>query len=99
MPMTGRFIPMIVTVMAEATQTFPVEPNDAGTRLDLSIARKLTVGRNEVRRMLKNAQVRLNKRVTTQKDKGLLLYSGSVVAIESYAAGSSEVGTQNDPPV
>ena len=85
--------------MPEPTQIFSIEPVEAGTRLDVFLARKLERGRNDVRRLLKGGSVRLNKRTATEKDKGLLLYAGSVVTIESGAGGSSEVVPQNNLPL
>jgi 23S rRNA pseudouridine1911/1915/1917 synthase len=75
---------------------FQIDESSAGKRLDVFVAAKLAIGRNEVKRMLARGGVRLNGRKTTEKDKGLLLYKGSVVAVDEVSGESDRVVPQEE---
>jgi 23S rRNA pseudouridine1911/1915/1917 synthase len=73
-----------------------VSKDEAGTRLDLFVARKMQLGRNEVKRLIAQGRVKLNGRSTNEKDKGLLLYEGSKVEVEMLG---EEIVAQGDLPL
>jgi len=68
---------------------FTITDQEAGTRLDLFLAKRLKLSRNQIKRLLSSGGIRLNNRVAVEKDKGLLLYAGSVVTVGGDAKEAS----------
>jgi 23S rRNA pseudouridine1911/1915/1917 synthase len=58
-----------------------ITPADAGTRLDLLLARRLSLSRTSVKRLLRAGDVRVDGRRQDEHDKGLILRAGAIVLI------------------
>jgi 23S rRNA pseudouridine1911/1915/1917 synthase len=71
--------------------------SEAGLRLDLFLARQLTLGRQATRRLLEAGGVRVNGRPVTLADKGHLLSAG--MSIEFLDAQTQELIPQPELPL
>lgn len=61
-----------------------VTDDQAGVRLDVFLARSLSVGRQQVRRMLEQQAVMRNGKRQSLREKGKLLQAGDVVRVEAF---------------
>jgi 23S rRNA pseudouridine1911/1915/1917 synthase len=72
-------------------------PSEAGLRLDLFLARQLSLGRQATRRLLEAQRVQVNGRPMTLADKGHLLSAG--MSIELLDAPTQELIPQPELPL
>jgi len=77
--------------MAEQTgESLEVQPSEAGRRLDLFLAERLSLSRGRARRLLASGAVRIGARTPGEGDKGLALRAGERVEVASAARADSE---------
>ena len=77
--------------MAEQTgESLEVQPSEAGRRLDLFLAERLSLSRGRARRLLASGAVRIGARTLGEGDKGLALRAGERVEVASAARADSE---------
>ena len=75
--------------MAEA-RALEVSPAEAGRRLDVFLAEKLSVSRAHTRRLLSRGAVRLGDRALGLSDKGLALHAGERLEVSETAGPEDE---------
>jgi 23S rRNA pseudouridine1911/1915/1917 synthase len=81
--------------MAEnAGDSFEVDPSEAGSRLDVFLAERLSLSRSGARRLLATGAVRIDGRPVAAGDKGLPLGSGDRVEVAAAARAGAEVVPQ-----
>jgi 23S rRNA pseudouridine1911/1915/1917 synthase len=61
---------------------FTTTASDAGTRLDVALARQLQTSRAAARRMLDDGRVTRNGRVMSDRDKGIILNVGDRIVVQ-----------------
>ncbi|HEY8669143.1 MAG TPA: RluA family pseudouridine synthase [Tepidisphaeraceae bacterium] len=63
---------------------FQVTDADADARLDIFLARRLSVGRTQVRKLLTAGQVSLNGRTVSESAKGLPVRAGATINVSGF---------------
>lgn len=71
-------------------RVFTVEGPDAGTRLDVFLARSLEISRAQSRRLLARGAVSLDGRKLVERDKGVALMADAVLEVESFRPPSEQ---------
>src|SRR6185295_8459033 len=70
--------------------SFEVGPAEAGCRLDVFLAERLSLSRSRARRLLASGAVRVGGRPVAEGDKGLALGAGERVEVAAAARSDAE---------
>src|SRR5262245_50777238 len=77
--------------MAEPTgESIEVEPSEAGRRLDVLLAERLSLSRSGARRLLASGAVRVGGRPMAEGDKGLALSVGERIEVAAGARAEAD---------
>ncbi len=87
--------------MAEQTsESLEVEPSEAGRRLDVFLAERLSLSRGRARRLLASGAVRIAGRPLAEADKGLALHVGERVEVAAAVrAGAERIPLEPESPL
>jgi 23S rRNA pseudouridine1911/1915/1917 synthase len=85
MAVDGTAFPVHSRAVSSEARVLEVAPADAGRRLDVFLADRLSLSRAEVRRLLDRGVVSVDGRFAAESAKGRALASGSRVSVAAFA--------------
>jgi 23S rRNA pseudouridine1911/1915/1917 synthase len=86
----GTLSTQVLTRVMATGDSFDVEPSEAGSRLDVFLAARLSLSRTGARRLLASGAVRIAGRPAAEGDKGLALSAGERVEVAAAARAAAD---------